>query len=121
MRTNQFSVRVIDMKTQRYIISVYADANNFYEAWCAAFNETVLVVKKMSANGKLPAGEKSARIGLGYTDLKDSDDKRIFPQNSAGFRADSENIYEAVVVVFNKVLNELQKEISLPTFGSKEH
>ena len=121
MRSNQFSVGVMDVKTQRRIISVYADANNFYEALWAAFNETVLVIKKMSAAGKMPDGEKSAYIGLWYTDLKDDDGNNIFPINSVEFRADSENIFEAVVMVFNNVLNELQKEISLPSFGRKEH
>jgi hypothetical protein len=127
MRTNQFSVAVTNVRTQRELISAYADANNFFEALCAAFNETTLELQRLDGERKTGGekhweceDEKEVRVSLWYTDLK-AGEKHVFRMNAEQFSAVSANVYEALAGAFNRVLDELQKQLDLPTFGRKEH
>ena len=127
MRTNQFGVSVTNKRTEQRIIKAYADANNFYEAWCAAYNETTLELQRIEeeqkSGGSLnwEAGDElDVCVSLYYTDLK-AGDEHVFRINSESFNAVSMNPYEAMAKAFNRILDELQKQISLPSFGCKEH
>ena len=147
MRTQQFSVRVNRVlkpeikhlekdfihesifgnseETQGFrLLSVYADTNNFYEAFCAAYNETVeLILKNKEMHRRLSKKEKElytnemeVNVIVHYSELINP-----VPFTSKCFSATSKNIYEAVTIAFNKVLYESQKYVDLPTFGRKEH
>jgi len=106
------------------LLSVYADTNNFYEAFCAAYNETVEVISKSKdihrmlnkKEKELYTNEMEVTVSIFYSEL-------IHPKPfiSISFSAVSENVYEALTIAFNKVLYEAQKHVDLPTFGRKEH
>ena len=105
--------------------SIYADAINFYEAFCAAYNETIEVIgKNKDTHRKLNEKEKELYTKEVEVDIAVLYSELINPVPFAPlkcFSATSENIYEAVSVAFNKVLYESQEYVDLPTFGRKEH
>jgi len=117
----------IDLTGTVQKISVYSDANNFYEAFCAAYNESILTVQHFE---KLPKHEKEDKYISGG-----SNEVRIFVQHLFSHERDtvfterfdinvetvSENIYEAISLAFNDVLQETQTRADLPIFGRKEN
>ena len=107
-----------------FLGNVYADANNIYEALCAAFNETMIVInvnkdihRRLDAEENLVfTNEKEVIISICYSEL-------LNPHliSSPKFYAASKNIYEALSNAFNQVLYEIQKLVDLPSVGCKEH
>lgn len=108
-------------KTQ--VISVYADANDFYEAICAAFNEAMLVVIHYDKMEKCE-GDETFESG-GYNIVKFSFehfnlDYTYFNERfKESVTAESTNVYEALVMAFYEVLEEAQKYANLPQYGAR--
>jgi hypothetical protein len=108
-------------------LNIYADANNFYEALSAAFNESILVIQHFD---KLPMREKDKRFISGgnnevinFTQHFDftKNDFILDPPFETMVEAACGNIYEALSLAFNDVLQEIQKKTKLPIFGRKEN
>jgi hypothetical protein len=140
MRNHQLSVRIskvpkknetfsadnfqeLKRKKESKLLGVYADANNFYEAYCAAYNETILEVLRCEETGKLSGKEKEDFSGKMEVEVLIHFSKLLNPQlgSTIVFSEISDNVYEALAKAFNKVLHEVQKHVKLPEFGRKEH
>ena len=105
------------------LLGVYADANNFYEAFCAAYNETVLEIKRLGELVELSEEEKElftedieVNVVINFSELLNP-----HLSTSKTFSSISKNIYEALTNAFNDVLYEAQKLVDLPSHGRKEH
>ena len=117
----------IDLTGAVQKISIYVDSNNFYEGFCAAFNETVSVIQHFE---ELPKHEKEDKFISGGNSEVKIFVQHLFSYNNETVFTDkfdinvetvSENIYEAVTAAFNEVLQEIQTKVDLPIFGTKEN
>ena len=129
MMSNKFSLTAINLSNSKSVIGVYAEADNFYEAWCAAFNETMLVIglhERGIYNGDFfTSDEIEVSIKLDNTDFNEgvfnSNALRAALYKEREFKVVSTNLYEAVAKLFNHVLDELQRGVSFPVLGRKDH
>jgi hypothetical protein len=127
MRTNQLSV-IIEQYSRAssakpYVKhSIYADANNFFEAICSAYNESVLELGRKE--GILTKGPRSTRTVVSIkVFLARFDEKQGWVDwyKDKEFTSDLLDPYKALSEAFNKVLFHTQKFRNLPIFGRKEH
>jgi len=126
----------IDLNNLPYVhLGIYADANDMYAAFCAAYDETAHVIEHFE---KLPKCEDDDRFPTGgdnevrfFVELFSSRDpyytsKPAEPDKPGNRddriltgKANSPNVYEALVLAFNALLDETQKRIKLPVFGNR--
>ena len=126
----------IDIYHPPYVcLRIYADANDMYAAFCAAYDEAAHVIEHFE---KLPKCEDDDRFPTGgdnevrfFVELFSSSDPYYEPKLTVPYKpgnrgeriltgkASSPNVYEALVLAFNALLDETQKRIKLPVYGNR--
>jgi len=123
----------IDINHPPYVsLGIYADANDMYAAFCAAYDEAAHVIEHFE---KLPKCEDDNHFPSGgdnevqfSVELFSSGDPYYQPKLTVPYnrderiltgKASSPNVYEALVLAFNALLDETQKRIKLPVYGNR--
>ena len=116
-------------------LRIYADTNDMYAAFCAAYDEAAHVIEHFE---KLPKREDDDRFPTGgdnevqfFVELFRSGDPYYKPKLTVPYKpgnrderiitgkANSPNVYEALALAFNALLDETQKRIKLPVYGNR--